>query len=72
MNLNSSGREITGFSFEEDARLISADYSSIFGNCSHFPSEFSLILTFKPARISSKNQYLLTLIPRNNKAQLKI
>jgi len=41
--------------------------SSNTGNCTYFPPEFSLILTFKPSRIDSRNQYLLSLIPRDNK-----
>ena len=56
----------TGYGFTEKSRTLSAPISSMLGNCSTLPNEWSLLITFKPGGISSTSQYILTLLEANN------
>ncbi|CBY22271.1 unnamed protein product [Oikopleura dioica] len=57
-------KEVNGYRFDEEARLLSLRAAEALGNCSAFPSEGSLLLTIKPGRIDTKGQFLISLLER--------
>ena len=59
-------RALTGYGFTEKSRTLNAPISSIIGNCTRLPNEWSLLITFKPGGISSSSQYILTVLETNN------